>query len=141
MRIGNDCGRCRMKIFGHFADGLRGHFALSLPNIYVCGSKRFDPNPDDNNWACGPAWWPEDRYAQSSILARIYRTAYRKNGLGNNAEYPLCLAYGALAVRELLRQLEPDLILQSSKSLGIAVGFDSGDFVLVGKLDKQGLTR
>lgn len=111
----------------------------TVADIYVCGSTRFDPNPQDNSWAVGPQWWPEDRYAHSSVLASIYKIAYHKDGLANDAEYPLCLAYGALAVRDLLRAGEPSLFLGSSRSLGVAVGFDSGDLVLVGKLSKAGL--
>jgi hypothetical protein len=73
------------------------------------------------------------------VLVKLYKVAYRKDGLGNDAEYPLCLAYGSLAVRDLLRDADPSVLLGSSRSLGIAVGFDSGDFVLVGKLSKDGL--
>jgi len=111
----------------------------AVADIYVCGSKRFDPSPDDCSWAVGPDWWPENRYADASILARIYAIAYRKGGLGNDVEYPLCLAYGALAVRDLIRSSDASLFLGSCSSLGVAVGFDSGDFVLVGKLTKGGL--
>jgi hypothetical protein len=113
---------------------------MAVADIYVCGSTRFDANPADNSWAGGPDWWPEDRYAHSPVLARIYKIAYRKSGLGNNAEYPLCLAYGGLAVGDLLRACDPAEFLGRSPSLGIAVGFDSGDFVLVGSLSKSGLT-
>ena len=110
-----------------------------VADLYVCGSKRFDPGPDDNSWAVGPSWWPEHRYAKSAVLARIYEIAYRKDGLGNDAEYPLCLAYGGLAVRDLLRSADPIVFLGSPRSVGVAVGFDSGDFVLGGKLSKRGL--
>lgn len=110
-----------------------------VADIYVCGSTRFDPSPDDNSWAVGPDWWPESRYAHSSILAKVYKIAYRKDGLANDAEYPLSLAYGGLAIRDLLRGAKPSVFLGMSRSLGIAVGFDSGDFVLVGKLSRGGL--
>jgi hypothetical protein len=110
-----------------------------VADIYVCGSTRFDPNPDDNSWANGPDWVPEDGYAHSSVLASIYKIAYRKDGLGNDAEYPLALAYGGVAVGDLLRGTEPSVFLGSSPSLGVAVGFDSGDHVLVGKLNKAGI--
>jgi hypothetical protein len=115
------------------------YYGKPVADIYVCGSTRFDPSPDDNSWAVGPDWWPEGRYAHSSVLVKLYKIAYRKDGLGNDAEYPLCLAYGSLAVRDLLRDADPSVLLGSSRSLGIAVGFDSGDFVLVGKLSKVGL--
>lgn len=110
-----------------------------VADIYLCGSTRFDPSPEDNSWAVGPDWWPEDRYAHSSVMASIYKVAYCEDGLGNEAEYPLTLAYGGLAVRDLLRGAEPSVFLGSSLSLGVAVGFDSGDFVLIGELNKGGL--
>jgi hypothetical protein len=73
------------------------------------------------------------------VLAKLHKIAYRKDGLANDAEYPLCLAYGGLAIRDLLRSVEPSVFLGKSPSLGVAVGFDSGDFVLLGKLSKTGL--
>jgi hypothetical protein len=118
-----------------------------VADIYVCGSERFDADPDDNSWAVGPDWWPDARYARSAVLADIYRIAYRqdargaeqKNCLGNDAEYPLCLGYGSFAVRYLLGQVDPGLVLGRSESLGVAVGFDSGDFILIGELTSDGL--
>lgn len=119
-----------------------------VADIYVCGSEWFVPDPHDNSWAVGPHWWPDARYARSAVLADIYRIAYRQGAplaeqqecLGNDAEYPLVLGYGAFAVRELLGVVEPALMLCGSTSVGIAVGFDSGDFVLVGRLVPDGLT-
>ena len=118
-----------------------------VADIYVCGSERFDPDPHDNSWAVSPEWWPNARHANSVVLSDIYRIAYRqgarvaeqKGCLGNDAEYPLALGYGAFAVRELIGQIEPSLVLGRSDSLGVAVGFDSGDFVLLGELTASGL--
>lgn len=110
----------------------------TVADIYVCGSTRFNPDPGDNSWAVGPDWWPESKYAHSTVLANLYKIAYREAGLANNAEYPLCLAYGGLAVRDLIKD-EPSKFLGKSPSLGIAVGFDSGDFLHVGKLSATGL--
>jgi hypothetical protein len=100
-----------------------------VADIYVSGSERFDLNPHDNSWAVGPDWWPDARYAESAVLADIYRFAYhqgaraaeQKGCLGNDAEYPLVLGYGTFAVRELLSQVEPSLVLGGSDSLGVAV--------------------
>jgi hypothetical protein len=108
-------------------------------DIYVSGSERFEMSSDNNEWAVDPDWWPDARYASSPVLADIYRIAYREGGLGNDAEYPLCLSYGAFAVRELLSQIDPALVLGNSDSLGVAVGFDSGDFVLIGEFKSSGL--
>jgi hypothetical protein len=107
-------------------------------DIYVSGSERFNPDPGSPEWAVGPDWWPDARFAGSSVLADIYRLAYRGGGLGNDAEYPLCLGYGAFAVRESLGEVDPALILDASPTLGVAVGFDSGDFVLLGEFGPSG---
>jgi hypothetical protein len=98
-----------------------------VADIYVCGSERFEAVENDNSWAVGPDWWPESRYAESDILASIFRIAYPEGGRGadlsalslcNDAEYPLCLGYGAFAVRELLGMAEPALILGDSDTIG-----------------------
>jgi len=100
-------------------------------DIYVSGSERFSSDPHDNSWAVGPEWWPDSRYAESSVLSDIYGIAYETNALDplqNDAEYPLCLAYGSLVVRDLLRESLPRL----AEPVGAAVGFDSGDFIVLG---------
>ena len=106
-------------------------------DLYVSGSNRFTDDPCDNGWAVGPQWRPDGRYARSSILNEIYRIAYRPSGLGNDAEYPLCLAYGAAAVRDLLRDPGVRSLLQQDRSVGVAVGFDGGDFIALGRVAAQ----
>jgi hypothetical protein len=84
-------------------------------DLYVCGSERFDPDPTNNNLAVGPDWWPGSRYAESAVLADIYRIAYRqkfrkadrKSALEVDAEFPRSLGYAAFAVRELIATLSP----------------------------------
>jgi hypothetical protein len=75
------------------------HDGEALADIYVSGSERFDPSPDSNEWAVKPDWWPDARHASSTVLADIYRIAYRDGGLGNDAEYPLlyCSKCSAIA--------------------------------------------
>ncbi|HZL38040.1 MAG TPA: hypothetical protein VFC78_22180 [Tepidisphaeraceae bacterium] len=77
-------------------------------------------------------------------MAAIYHIAYDSDGppgdrLKNDAEYPICLGYAALVVRELLLAVDPRLVLQGGDEVGVAVGFDSGDFVSLGKVTNQGL--
>jgi hypothetical protein len=83
------------------------------------------------------------RYFGPSPYRRAYRVARQDccspESLGNAAEYPLVLGYGAFAVRELLAQVEPSLLLGRTDSVGVAVGFDSGDFVLLGRIVPDGL--
>jgi hypothetical protein len=79
-------------------------------DLYVAGNP-YDPNNSD--WVCNPKWWPDGRYAESKVMDRIYRVAHdpSEDHLGNDAEYPLCLAYGILAVTGLARRVEPPVLL------------------------------
>ena len=122
-----------------------------IADLYVNGSERFVIDPNDNSWAVDAEWQPESRCARSAVLADIYRIAYRheganasaeeEDGLQNDCEYPLCLGYGAFALREVLGKADPSLLLSRSRSLGVAVGFDSGDFLLLGEFGASGLKR
>ena len=117
-------------------------------DIYICGSERFtrtrtiiSGRPARTGGRIRRAW-------TSTVLAEHLPywlrqrapVAEQKGGLGNDAEYPLCLGYGVFAVWELLEQASPSLVLGGSDSIGVAVGFDSGDFVLLGELTINGLT-
>ncbi len=116
------------------------HQGENVADLYLSGSERFDPDPRSDEWAIAPEWWPETRRAMSPLLADITRIAYQGGGLGNDAEYPVCLGYGTFVVRELLETIEPSLILGASEALGVAVGFDTGDFILLGEFSPNGLT-
>ncbi|WAM23338.1 hypothetical protein [Myxococcus sp. NMCA1] len=60
------------------------------------------------------------------------------DGLGNDAEYPLALAYAALAVRRLAQRMGPSLLGDAAQRVLLA-GFDSGDFLCIGAVQKDGL--
>lgn len=96
--------------------------------------------------ASGPAW--DDRsdawrsaivrgavsYLDSAVLADMcYLARASKNGPGHDAEYPLTLAYGAIAACTALAQ-EP-LPLALAELRGAGVGFDSGDALSIGVFD------
>ena len=109
----------------------------AIADMYVCGSTRFDSEDPVHDWACDPQWWPEARYSGSEILADIYRIAYQQDGLGNDAEYPLCLLYACLAVRGLLTP-PPDEIARL-ENVGVAVGYDSGTGINLGMIGQTDL--
>jgi hypothetical protein len=118
-----------------------------VADVRVSGATSY--NPTDCEWAVNAPWTPGACYAESDVLGEVYRIAYRrgasedeqKGRLGNNAEYPLCLGYAAFALRELLAdQVSPELILGDSDSVGVMVGFDSGDFLHVGTVRESGFT-
>lgn len=100
-------------------------------DVYVGGSPNFDDS--DIDWASELATIRERNYLNSEVLREIYAKAYRDDAeaLGNDAEYPLALAYGAIVAVQSLRGdglLSPGL----SSVKGAAAGFDSGDFLFLG---------
>lgn len=101
----------------------------STADIYVAASPMFDRRSID--WAIGATFYPENGYLNSSVLTSIYRLAYSDNAsLGNDAEYPLVLAYGAMAAKAALETTK--LSAPFTHLSSAAVGFDSGDLLILG---------
>ena len=98
---------------------------LASCDFYIMGSSEFDPKDESSDWACwsSDSYLPEGRYANSQVLATIYSLSL----LGSDSdsqqrtEYVLCLGYTYLAVKEIWQD----------PPRPIAVGFDSGDFLLL----------
>jgi hypothetical protein len=79
-------------------------------------------------------------YLDSAVLADIYRVAYGlPGGLGNDADYPLALAYAAMAGSSALAQHLPAPQLGSLRAA--AAGFDSGDGLIIGVFDNLRFIR
>jgi hypothetical protein len=111
-----------------------------VSDMYVGGASHVDTEDSDIEWASDLDYFPEDNYADSHILAAIYQIAYSsKEGLRNDAEYPLCLAYGTFAVKRLLKEIDPRIIISGDKKVIVTVGFDDGDYLNVGDMDAEGL--
>ena len=97
-------------------------------DIYIAASTEYSSGSID--WAVEASFFPENGFLNSRVLSEVYRLAYSDpNGLGNEAEYPLALAYGAMAARAAL---ESSVSLLPRELLGAAAGFDSGDFLFLG---------
>jgi hypothetical protein len=96
-------------------------------DLYVCGNPY---SPTNGDWACAPHLWkPGTPYSKSELLKAVYRAAYGGDDpLENDAEYPICLCFAALAVRDSLRALDP---ASKARQCAVFVGFDDGDFVEV----------
>jgi len=110
-----------------------------VADVYVAGCADYDPDDEGRSWV-RPDYLPRSRYAYCPALWTIYRIAYHdeKRGLGNDAEYPLCLAFTAFTVRRLLSDADPKLFLRGAALLGVAVGFNSGRPELLGELCPDG---
>jgi hypothetical protein len=110
-------------------------------DMYVGSMSEYEPEDEELGWLwTGRRHYPEDAYAESASLRSIYEIGYdRDGGLGNNAEWPLCLAFSAFAIRSLLRGQGTPLFASSAPRIGVVVGFDSGDMLKLGELTDKGL--
>jgi hypothetical protein len=114
-------------------------------DMYVAAMGEYESGDDSFGWLWkNPSHlrhlrhYPKNAYAHSSSLRRIYEIAYRSGGLANDAEWPLCLAFGAFAARALLRSTDVKLIGSIADRIGVVVGFDGGDMLKVGELNARG---
>jgi hypothetical protein len=109
-------------------------------DIYVGSVAQYEADDEGLSWLWkGKRHYPKDAYAHSASLRSIYQIGYDGGeGLGNDAEWPLCLAFGAFAVRSLLRGKTTQLVESTAPRVGVVVGFDSGDMLKVGELTDNG---
>lgn len=100
--------------------------------LYLAGSKRFDLDEGDPDWAVSPEYWPKDRYSNSKVLTTIYRTMDVTEGEeGAFGEYTLCLGYASLVVAAWCRSALRSKLLGKAPFRGVTVGYDSGDGILI----------
>jgi len=119
--------------FGLFNPVVQGRVTA---DIHLIGAPYDAGDPD---WLFRQRWGEDTPDSGSAVLDAIYRIAYgHGDGLGNDAEYPLCLAYAALVVRHLARLMGPTLLGDAAHRV-LNVGFDSGDFLCIGAVQKDGL--
>jgi hypothetical protein len=111
-----------------------------VTDMYVAGALTFDLDAE-SLWAFRPAYFPEGRYAHSEVLADIHRASYGSpEGLGVTAEQYLCLGYISFALKFLLADVDLSHVVRSHDSVGVAVGWDSGDPMYVGFVTQDGFT-
>lgn len=110
-------------------------------DMYVGSVGQYEPADTEFGWIWkkGKRHYPENSYAHSSSLRSIYEIAYADpGGLGNDAEWPLGLAFAAFAVRSLLRGQTVGLVASTAPRIGVVAGFDSGDMLKIGELTETG---
>lgn len=100
--------------------------------LYLAGSDHFDASDHDFEWACVPNYFPEGRYSRSSVLTTIYRAlSVHEGDVASQGEYTLCLGYSCMVVAEWCRGPQREKLLDECTLRGVAVGFDSGDSLLI----------
>lgn len=107
--------------------------------MYMAGSKIYDAEDEEFDWACGRDYFPDGRYAESQILDEIYRKVEKAKGsVSGYGEYVLCLGFSGLIIKTLAGAIDVETWLGNAKSRAIAIGFDSGDGILLGSITKNG---
>jgi hypothetical protein len=107
-------------------------------DIYIGASESYAA--DSLDWATELVELPRRAYLRSKVLGAIYSASYDpKAGLGNDAEYPLVLAYGSLCAMEVLERIPLAGSLRELK--GAACGFDSGDALQLGQFSGGSFQR
>ncbi len=106
--------------------------------LYICGSRRFSLK-NNLDWAVGPEWWPKRRYAKSRGIEQISR-ARPKRDFDTSWLMETCgvFPYAAIVVCELMRRVDPTLVLGAARKRGIACGFDEGDCFHLGMMTPNG---
>jgi len=107
--------------------------------LYVAGSSKYREGVNEDIDAfVSPVYFPERRYADSQVLAEIYRlTSRSKLEKRHAAEEFGCLGFTAIAVSHLLRTVDARLLLGKCRERGVVVGFDSGDALKIGTIDGE----
>lgn len=108
-------------------------------DLYVAASSRFSADDPAFRWARDAEYQPDYCFARSDVLWKIYQHAHRKpGGLKETAERPLCIAYAAFVIGRLMSEVDPKVFLNHHKSVGVAVGFEDGEGMLLGTLNSDG---
>jgi hypothetical protein len=99
----------------------------TVADLNLMGSDSHEPG--DEEWTARLSYAPRDSYARSEVLARVYELAYLPGGLGNAADYTLCLAWAAYFSRSCARRYLTDV---GADFVGLRVGFSGGDAIDLG---------
>jgi hypothetical protein len=106
-------------------------------SLYIAGSDHFDIH--DAHWTRLPAYWPSGRHANSMILLQVQGMLLEAGGPALIfGQYLLGLGYSCLAITEACQSIPHTLLLGTRDRRRVAVGFDDGDYLLLGIVDKRG---
>lgn len=98
--------------------------------MYISGSRAFNPDSESNEWACDLSWRPLGQYSTSPILDEIYRSVQpiEENDVSYLGECFLCHGYLASVLSLWCDGPERSILLGDAPMRAIAMGHDSGDF-------------
>lgn len=103
----------------------------TVADLDLSGSDSYQPGGEE--WFGLINYWPKNASAGSDVLASIHRLAHVPGGLGNSADYTLCLAWSAYLARACGRQYVGQVL---ADRIGCRVGFSGGDWIELGWIER-----
>jgi hypothetical protein len=106
--------------------------------LHLVGSANFDPQDEECQWALQPTYMPDADVADSEVLTAIYRDVQAAGpDVVSLGEYVLGFGYASLVVRTVCHELRVS-VLGEAAWRGVAVGFDCGDAIVLGRIESTG---
>jgi hypothetical protein len=106
-------------------------------DLYASGTRHYDADDATLQWVLSSAYHPAS-HPHPMCLAETHRIARQPDGLGNDAEWTLGLVFGCAAVVRALSSADGRTWLAGdSPPLGVAAGWDGGDFIFLGELQRD----
>jgi hypothetical protein len=102
-------------------------------DLYAAGTRDYKPDDLELEWVFSQCYHPQG-HPHPVCLAETYRIARKPEGLGNDAEWTLGLVFGCGAVARALNSPQGRTGLNATPPLGVAAGWDGGDFIFLGEL-------
>jgi hypothetical protein len=117
-----------------------GSNGRTLNDFHVGGSTSFGSTPD---WMSRLEWLPRGRYRHSEVQRAIKLAADRAGDeeIAHALDYAIALGHVAASVMLTLEAVELGALPLRDAQLPVAVGFDSGDGLLVGRVVQDGFVR
>jgi hypothetical protein len=141
--IPNDFFQCIFPDLNYIENNINGlSFLITTPildngepsfAIEYGGTDKYDKSDNKFDWNSELKWldqinWYSNNYLFSNALYEMYKIANRKNGLGNDAEYPLGLSISIIGINEVIRMIEKTM---KNKIIGVVAGFHDGDILKI----------
>ena len=120
-----------------------GH--VTTADLSLSGFSAYDRADPERAWLSSEMYLPRS-YAGSRVLHAMYGIAYGtyESGadlpqrLGNDAEWPISLAYAALAVRSILEGRTSRDVPADASHVGVTADWSGGDALFIGELTPSG---
>lgn len=101
--------------------------------LEIGGTNKCNFEDKEFNWIHDLNW--RGNAIISNALYQIYKYANEENGLGNDIEWPFCLAVSVFGVSEMMKRVEAYKLIENR--INIVVGFHDGDMLLLNGINQE----